>query len=520
MLDVLMECEQKEVVAHSAVQKYLSDIWMGGLQISTSKILLLFCSILFPPIFAIFCFPINFLRINKVPIVKMMLYLTSHIYLIALLTLTVAFRLYEVHEDYLIIPPWYEFGLLIMISGLLLSELTSPSDKSGLGWIKIIVIVMSALAMGIHVLNSIVNGSLETQYDIVYVRNQLLGASIPLTFVQFLDFLTFHHLFGPWAIIIFDLMKDLFRFMILLSLFLMGFTLEMTALNQPAYPKEFCEKLNMYPVNYSNSDKQIPYTQGIEVLFDQFEKLAFALFGLTDDDDMIKDTVCVPSWGKSLIVFTYGIYLVISIIVLVNLLIAMMSDTYQRIQRQSDTEWKFGRAKLIRSMNQRSPTAPPLNLVLEIIIWVKKLCYNRGATLNMQNILEASETFVLIAENIFGIHRIAEEEESMEDFLSRSGTRSPTGPAAAVARDVGRKDTEAGGTGGVASGPIKIDDFCDWRSVSRRYKEMHQIDTEELNKTKKTNVAGEVKFQNGTNILYKTCQFRNFDFFRTRRQRM
>lgn len=41
----------------------------------------------------------------------------------------------------------------------------------------------------------------------------------------------------------------------------------------------------------------------------------------------------------------------------------MMSDTYQRIQQQSDIEWKFGLAKLIRNM-QRTQVAPsPLNLL-------------------------------------------------------------------------------------------------------------------------------------------------------------
>ena len=33
-LDVLIECEQKEVVAHASVQKYLSDVWVSnGLQV-------------------------------------------------------------------------------------------------------------------------------------------------------------------------------------------------------------------------------------------------------------------------------------------------------------------------------------------------------------------------------------------------------------------------------------------------------------------------------------------------------
>ena len=58
-----------------------------------------------------------------------------------------------------------------------------------------------------------------------------------------------------------------------------------------------------------------------------------------------------------------------TIIVLINLLIAMMSDTYCRIQEQvnleytiyleaisafqSDIEWKFGLAKLIRNMQRK-----------------------------------------------------------------------------------------------------------------------------------------------------------------------
>lgn len=42
----------------------------------------------------------------------------------------------------------------------------------------------------------------------------------------------------------------------------------------------------------------------------------------------------------------------------------MMSNTYQRIQAQSDTEWKFGRAKLIRNMNLTSPTPSPINIFI------------------------------------------------------------------------------------------------------------------------------------------------------------
>ena len=44
--------------------------------------------------------------------------------------------------------------------------------------------------------------------------------------------------------------------------------------------------------------------------------------------------------------------MLVTVIILMNLLIAMMSDTYHCIQMQSDTEWKYGLSKLIRNMQK------------------------------------------------------------------------------------------------------------------------------------------------------------------------
>ena len=64
----------------------------------------------------------------------------------------------------------------------------------------------------------------------------------------------------------------------------------------------------------------------------------------------------------------FGIYQMVTVVVLINLLIAMMSDTYQRIHAKSDIEWKYGLAKLIRNTSRTSGTPPPLNLMLKLVI--------------------------------------------------------------------------------------------------------------------------------------------------------
>ncbi|XP_011688450.1 PREDICTED: uncharacterized protein LOC105450355 [Wasmannia auropunctata] len=56
-------------------------------------------------------------------------------------------------------------------------------------------------------------------------------------------------------------------------------------------------------------------------------------------------------WRLVLFKLTYGIYMLVSVVMLINLLIATISNIYQRIQAQSNTEWKYGLSKLIQRMN-------------------------------------------------------------------------------------------------------------------------------------------------------------------------
>lgn len=81
------------------------------------------------------------------------------------------------------------------------------------------------------------------------------------------------------------------------------------------------------------------------------ELLFFAIFGQTTHEQF-KVEKTQPGWTKVLFKLAFGIYMLVSVVVLINLLIAMMSGTYQRIQAQSDIEWKYGLSKLVRNMHR------------------------------------------------------------------------------------------------------------------------------------------------------------------------
>ena len=87
-IDILIAKEQKMVISEYVVQQYLQEIWEGQLNWGTWKMVgFFFCFVVFPPVWFFFSLPINF-RMNKIPLIKFMSYLTAHIYFMLFLTLT------------------------------------------------------------------------------------------------------------------------------------------------------------------------------------------------------------------------------------------------------------------------------------------------------------------------------------------------------------------------------------------------------------------------------------------------
>lgn len=70
----------------------------------------------------------------------------------------------------------------------------------------------------------------------------------------------------------------------------------------------------------------------------------------------------------------FGSYSVINVIVLLNLLIAMMSNSYAAIDEHSDTEWKFARTKLWMSYFDDSATLPPPFNIFPTVKLLMKMC--------------------------------------------------------------------------------------------------------------------------------------------------
>lgn len=309
------------------------------------------------------------------PVIKFMSYLVSHLFFIVLLVCTIINPWLPIYRWTNLLPPAHEWLLLLWFCGNLTTTLSNPPEKAGFGSIKLFNLVIGFAAILVHLFGAVCLPDQLIPY-VLFTRNQLLALVLLLSFVELLNFLTFHHLFGPWAVIIQDLMKDMMRFLVIMGIFLVGFSLTVSAIYVPIF-----EPIQAVDVAQLAQHNQLPAAQQIGAglalspsvgldfqspLF-TFEMLFYSLFGLVEPDFM-PPMHSSPAISNVIMKLVFGVYMMITVVVLINLLIAMMSNTYQRIEARSDIEWKFGRAKLIRNMIRTSPTPSPL--ILLIGVWI------------------------------------------------------------------------------------------------------------------------------------------------------
>uniref|UniRef100_K7FN42 Uncharacterized protein n=1 Tax=Pelodiscus sinensis TaxID=13735 RepID=K7FN42_PELSI len=445
MLDSLIECEQKDVVAHPAVQKYLTEVWYGSQKWASWKIaLVFFCFLACPPMWLVFSLPLKH-RFHKIPIMKFMSHLASHIFLLFLFILTIVYPpispIYEGH----MVPYWNEWLLLAWLMGTLVTEVSHSGERAGLAWIRVFVLSFSTVAFLCHLLASMFTDT--DRLHCLFARNIFLGVAMTLSFVQFLEFLTFHHLFGPWAVIIRNLMKDLTRFAVILGLFHLAFTMQLSSIYQPVYPEP--------KANLSAGDGNVTVSATVQDPVVIMVTLFFSLFGLVDPESLPSLTR-TPQFTFVIIRFVFGVYLIVTLIVLINLLIAMMSDTYQRIQAHSDTEWKFGRAVLIRDMTRKSGTPSPFNLFTNLLYYIKILCKHRGKLCST------------------GRQDLINEEEDLDSASDTRSINMLAHTSMGWIRVADKRMAQVSPEGGhlrspLPAGPVHIEEAVDWRNVALRY---------------------------------------------------
>ncbi|XP_041473271.1 short transient receptor potential channel 3-like [Lytechinus variegatus] len=180
--------------------------------------------------------------------------------------------------------------------------------------------------------------------DLNLIGEGLFAMANVLSFSRLSFILPASEFLGPLQISLGRMMGDISRFAAVFFVVFLAF---------------FCAMCNLYWYYPDNSS--------FGSMSNALTTLVWALFGLGDTSN----TSCpddYPDCGHASTevfgVLLYSSYMGIMVIVMLNMLIAMMSTSFDEINNDEDVEWKFSRSKLWLSYFERGATLPvPFNLI-------------------------------------------------------------------------------------------------------------------------------------------------------------
>uniref|UniRef100_A0A673K3F2 Short transient receptor potential channel 4-like n=1 Tax=Sinocyclocheilus rhinocerous TaxID=307959 RepID=A0A673K3F2_9TELE len=182
---------------------------------------------------------------------------------------------------------------------------------------------------------------------------------------------------GPLQISLGRMLLDILKFLFIYCLVLLAFA---NGLNQLYFYYETDGEKNDNNVTCKGIRCSVQ-NNAFTTMFETLQSLFWSIFGLvslyvTNVDAKHEFTEFV---GATM----FGTYSIISLVVLLNMLIAMMNNSYQLIADHADIEWKFARTKLWMSYFEEGGTLPtPFNIIPSpksawyLIRWIKTHCFN------------------------------------------------------------------------------------------------------------------------------------------------
>ncbi|XP_070700227.1 short transient receptor potential channel 2-like [Pempheris klunzingeri] len=176
------------------------------------------------------------------------------------------------------------------------------------------------------------------QEDPQLIAEVLFAVTSMLSFTRLAYILPAHESLGTLQISIGKMIDDMMRFMFILMIIGTAF---------------LCGINNVY-VPYVISPHLGKFNETFHFLF-------WTMFGVANQDYVdMPQFVLAEFVGRIL----YGIFTLVIVIVLLNMLIAMITNSFQKIEDDADVEWKFARSKLYLSYFREGLTMPvPFNII-------------------------------------------------------------------------------------------------------------------------------------------------------------
>ncbi|KAJ7372248.1 hypothetical protein OS493_019692 [Desmophyllum pertusum] len=224
------------------------------------------------------------------------------------------------------------------------------------------------------------NHAQNSSYMAVLTSECFLAVAILLAFAQNFSFVQANSTTGPllqaFTQMLLDVMKFFFYFIFVFLAFVVSFT---------KLYLQYEKARQRFVLSPTGTNETNPLH--LERFVGSFRTIFWSLFGQIDRENFkIEEEEYEVIWRTGMTLF--GAFNIVAVLVALNMLIAMLNESYTRITANLDTEWKFTRTKLWLSwVYKKSVLPPPFNLLYLLLpfLWVMKrlmtACCSKGVLL-------------------------------------------------------------------------------------------------------------------------------------------
>jgi len=333
-LQIAEYAEAKSFMSNSHVQRYIAEVLYtdkhGRITAGTNPFVII--SLLFVPFWGPYKYTspnTRFYHVYHLPVIK---FWSSTLAYFAFLILLAAVLVQSGNNGFFIT----EFILWAWLLGILAEEvrqfLINPS-----GYFESIANIVDFIMLAFFVAYFLcrVTGSVFDSTALRFASTDILIVATIWAYVRLLYIFAFSKTLGPLCFAMMRMNKDVLKWIFVFAIFMVSFQLGVMALTLQA-----------------GQNMLLAYPTG---------SFAGTFFTIVGDFQTSMSIMAQTNIGVILL----GVYAFIAQVILVNLLIAMMGNTYSDIQDNSDKEWKFFRYQMVFDYTTCSAYPPPLNLVID-----------------------------------------------------------------------------------------------------------------------------------------------------------
>ncbi|KAJ7377773.1 Short transient receptor putative channel 4 [Desmophyllum pertusum] len=221
-----------------------------------------------------------------------------------------------------------------------------------------LIIVTFLAAYAVWLLSWVHYGKWKPRKAAFIVANVLYASATVIAYFHLTHIFQVDSVLGPLQLSLYKMLKDVRRFFVIFLLLYISFVNGIVKV----YSYYVASQIELRRTNSTNYEESHSYANHADALIGLF----WLLLGAVDDDKIsVKDPTftLTATFGRLFLM----VYVICTVIVALNMLIAMMNNSFERIMENADIEWKFSRARMWLEWIDNGNTMPaPINIIYYI----------------------------------------------------------------------------------------------------------------------------------------------------------